>query len=409
MLAQGPNQAFFILLLGTLLFTTLALRELGRRAHFPPIIGYLLLGLVLRWQNDGRDFLNHEGIWLLEVLGEIGVVCLLFKVGLESNFQGLLRQLPNAVWIWIGNVGLSATLGFVTSRHLLGYPLVPSLFAATALSATSIGVALTVWQDCGRLRTELGEVVTDAAELDDLSTVFLLVLLFAMTPILHAGGSLEEMEREALLALGALVLKGLFFTAACFIFAHFMERPLTRMFRQGAEPVLLLVACGLIVSALAGWLGFSVAIGGLFGGLIFSRDPVAVKENTHFEPIHELFKPFFFIAIGYQIEPSILTSALGPGVALVAAALIGKLCGAGLPAWRRHGINGAILIGASMVPRAEIAMVVARSGHHAGAENVSSELYAALVLVCLVTSLLTPPILERRLRRLPMVDSPPPG
>ncbi len=398
---EFSDRPLFILVIGLVTLASLFLRALASRVSLPAIVGYLAMGLVLRWQNEIHDFLNHQGVWTLELLGEIGVVCLLFKVGLESNFQGLLKQLPNAIWIWICNVGFSGVLGFIAARYWLDIALIPSLFVATALTATSIGVSLSVWEETGRLRTELGELVTDAAELDDLSTVALLVLLFALAPILDAGGTLAEIERGLATALGILVFKGFVFAAVCVLFACYLERPISRFFSRHSDPVILLVGSGFLISAFAAWLGFSAAIGGLFAGMIFSRDPRSVKREASFEPIHELFKPFFFVAIGFQLNPEVLHKASGAAAVLFAVAVIGKVLGAALPAGRRLGWFAAGALGVSMVPRAEIAMVVAQSGNAASPAILSDELYAGLVLVCLATCLFTPPLLQWQLARLP--------
>lgn len=399
--AEFSERPLFILVIGLVTLTSLFVRALASRVSLPAIVGYIAMGLVLRWQNEAHDFLNHQGIWTLELLGEIGVVCLLFKVGLESNFQGLLKQLPNAVWIWICNVGLSGALGFVAARWWLEIGLLPSLFVATSLTATSIGVSLAVWEESGRLRTDLGELVTDAAELDDLSTVALLVLLFALVPIIEAGGTLGDIERGLALAIGVLVFKGFVFAAACFLFACYLERPISRFFSRRADPVIFPVGSGLLISAFAGWLGFSAAIGGLFAGMIFSRDPIAVKREASFKPIYELFKPFFFVAIGFQLNPAVLHSVSGTAAILLLVAVLGKVAGAAVPAGRRLGWFAAGALGVSMIPRAEIAMVVAQSGNTTSPAIVSDELYAGLVLVCLATCLFTPPILQWQLARLP--------
>ncbi len=399
--AEFSDRPLFILVIGLVTLASLFVRALARRVSLPAIVGYLAMGLLLRWQNESHDFLNHQGIWTLELLGEIGVVCLLFKVGLESNFQGLLKQLPNAVWIWICNVGLSGLLGFVAARWWLDIGLLPSLFVATALTATSIGVSPAVWEESGRLQTDLGELVTDAAELDDLSTVALLVLLFALVPILEAGGSIEDIERGLALAFGVLAFKGFVFAAACFLFACYLERPISRFFSRRADPVIFPVGSGLLISAFAGWLGFSAAIGGLFAGMIFSRDPIAVNREAYFKPIYELFKPFFFVAVGFQLNPAALHSASGTAALLLLVAVLGKVVGAAAPAGRRLGWFAAGALGVSMVPRAEIAMVVAQSGNATDPAIISDELYAGLVLVCLATCVFTPPILQWQLTRLP--------
>ena len=401
MIAEISDKPLFILMTGFVLLGVLFLRALEKRISFPAIVGYLMLGLLIRWQNDSHGFLNHEGVWTLEMFGEIGVVCLLFRVGLESNFQGLIEQLPNAIWVWVSNVAFSAALGFIASRYWLGMDLIPSLFVATALSATSIGVSMSVWQEARKLKTKLGELVTDTAELDDISTVMLLVILFSLVPILEKGGSLQEIEAGALQAMAGLFVRGVIFALICIFFANYLEKPVSRFFNRHSHPVIFLLGSGFVIGALAGWLGFSMAIGGLFAGLIFSRDPQAVKEDTSYEPIYELFTPFFFIAIGFQINPLVLEHASTSVFVLFFVAIIGKMVGALLPTVHRLGWQAACILGISLVPRAEIAMVVAKAGNSGPNAVISDELFASMVLVCLATCLLTPPLLQVLLNKEP--------
>lgn len=399
MIAAISDKPLFILTIGLVILGVLFLRALERKCSFPAVVGYLLMGLFLRWQNDRMGFLNHEGVWTLEILGEIGVVCLLFRVGLESNFQGLVKQLPNAVWVWVFNVGLSGLLGYIATRYWLDMNLIPSLFVATALTATSIGVSMSVWQEAKRLRTDLGELVTDTAELDDISAVMLLVILFSLVPILEKGGSLHEMEVGAAKALSALLFRGFLFASLCVLFANYLEKPVSQFFGRYSHPVVFLLGCGFIIGALAGWLGFSMAIGGLFAGLIFSRDPKAVKEDASCEPIYELFTPFFFISIGFQINPEVLQHASSGALVLLLVAIIGKVLGAIIPTLTKLGWSAALLLGVSLVPRAEIAMVVAKAGNSSQNAPISDELYASMVLVCLATCLITPPVLQNLIKR----------
>jgi Kef-type K+ transport system membrane component KefB len=157
---------------------------------------------------------------------------------------------------------------------------------------------------------------------------------------------------------------------------------------------------GLIVAALAEWLGFSLAIGALFAGLAFSRDPQAVRTEGRFEDLHTLFVPFFFMRIGMDASPAALVGgSAGLGVLLLGAAIAGKFIGAGLPAWWVAGPEAGVLIGLSMIPRAEIAMVVMYAGLRLGPEVVTERIFGAVLMVVLGTCLLTPWLLSTRLQR----------
>jgi Kef-type K+ transport system membrane component KefB len=165
-----------------------------------------------------------------------------------------------------------------------------------------------------------------------------------------------------------------------------------------------IVGIGFMIAALAGWLGFSVAVGGLFAGLAFSRDPEAVKMESSFLPVYEWLTPFFFIGIGLQMDPASAVSAAGIGGILLLAAVLGKLLGAGLPALLESGKGAAALLGVSMVPRAEISLVVIQTGNELGAWAVSDTLYGALVIVSAGTCLATPLALRYLFHAIPKAD-----
>ena len=149
-----------------------------------------------------------------------------------------------------------------------------------------------------------------------------------------------------------------------------------------------------MIAAIAGLLGFSEAIGAFFAGLVFSRDPEAVKIDASFEMLYDLFVPFFFISVGFTINLASLGAGLTWGSILLLVAIVGKLVGAGLPALLVTGWQGATAIGLSMVPRAEVMMIVMQHGLTLGDWAVSSHVFSAMVVVSALTSLLTPLILR---------------
>ena len=189
---------------------------------------------------------------------------------------------------------LSGVLGYCTSAYLLDLPLIPSLYIAVALTATSVAVPVAVWREAEALQSPNGELMLDVAELDDVSAILLMSLLFAAVPVLQAGAN-GVLLPTILTTGGVLLLKFLLFGAFCYIFSRFVEHRLTR-FMERIEPapdrMLMLVASGSVIAALAGLLGFSIALGAFFAGLIYSRDPEAVKVSQPFVVIYNLFTPF---------------------------------------------------------------------------------------------------------------------
>ncbi|MBD3348939.1 MAG: hypothetical protein GF400_07065 [Candidatus Eisenbacteria bacterium] len=141
------------------------------------------------------------------------------------------------------------------------------------------------------------------------------------------------------------------------------------MTEHAVFPTAVLIVAAVTITALAataGLLGFSLAIGAFFAGLVFSRDPKAVRIEASFDVLYELFVPFFFVGLGVLVAPGSLGGALGVAAALLAAAVAGKLAGTAIPAAPLMKGAGAGAIALSMVPRAETAMVIMRYGHRLG-------------------------------------------
>ncbi len=393
-----------ILLVGLLTVAAVGLHAALRRSLVPPLVAFIALGMLLRLADDRFGVLTGDGQAALGLLQQLGLFALLFRVGLESDLGGLAEQLPRASLVWVGNVVLSAVPGYLVMRHGFGYGPAPSLVAATALTATSVGVALGMWRRYRALDSPRGRLLTDVAELDDLSGIALMAVLFAVLPSLHAGAGGDGALAGAVALEAAIFLVKLgAFAAACLFLREYVEGWVTaRLARNGSarDLTVMVAGIGITIAGVAEWIGVSAAVGALFAGLVFSRDPEAVRIDAGFGGIHHLFMPFFFIGIGLALDPQALGGALGLGAALLAVAVLGKVVGAAVPALAATGTAGALLVGISMVPRAEIAMVVMSRGRELGDWAVPAELYAAFVLVAAATCLLSPLALSLAFRRL---------
>lgn len=390
-----------LLITGVLLVSAVLTKWALGKTSIPALVGYLVLGFVLRATGTETGFLTEGLTTHLGFMADVGVVALLFRVGLESDVKGLVSQLRNVPMIWLGNVALSGVLGYLASTYLLGFPQIPSLYIAVALTATSVAVPVAVWREAKALDCANGQLMLDTAELDDFSAILLMSLLFAAVPVLQSGSN-GALLPTILATGGMLLLKFIIFGGLCYAFSRFVEHRLTAFFERIApmpDPMLMLVASGSIIAALAGLMGFSIALGAFFAGLIFSRDPEAVKVSKPFVVLYNLFTPFFFIAIGLHVDPQLVMAAVIPGAILLAAAVVGKFIGTVAPAYRQIGLAGSCLLGVSMIPRAEIAMVVMEHGQELGESVVPHRAFAAMVMVSAATCIFTPLILRPMLTR----------
>lgn len=398
------SEALLIALIGAAILAARLVNALFRQLHVPSLVGHLALGLLLALSHEIWGILTPTNRATFSFLADLGVIVLLFRVGLETRIATLLKQLPKAAPVWVGNTLIAAAAGYAITS-LMGYSFVPSLVVATAMVATSVGVSVAIWQEQNILDSRDGAILLDVAELDDIAGVALMGLLLSILPVLGQSGA--QVWQTAATETALFIAKFAAFAGFCLIFARFIEGRLPHLFADVAPPrefMLLIVGVGLVVSALASSLGLSLAIGALFAGFIFSRDPEAVRTEASFDDIHAFFAPFFFIGIGLQVDVGALFSALPVGLMLLAAAVVGKIIGAGLPALLVLPAWDALAIGISMVPRAEIAMIVMHEARRFGSHVVPDPLFAGMVLVVAATTTLSALLLRPLLKRIQVGD-----
>ncbi len=409
-MTQADNRILLLIgIVGVILVISVLLKAGLKRISVPALVGYLLLGFILHSADLKWHLFSAGEAEVLEFMADIGIISLLFRVGLESQWDQLLRQLRPASLVWLGNVLVSGGLGFFTAHELLKLDLIPSLFIGTAMTATSVGISVAVWQEANMIRSLNGELMLDIAEMDDISAVILMGLLFTVAPILLSHPEISVVLPILAKSIGVFCLKAIIFGTFCFVFSRYLEQSITNFFQAlepPAESIIVVAGISFIIAALAGLLGFSVAIGAFFAGLVFSRDSDSVKLDALFDTFYEIFVPFFFIGIGLKIDLDALLTAFDLGVILLGVAVLGKFIGVGVPMLMiAPNSQNAILLGISMIPRAEIMMIVMQQGLQMGSWAVSPRLFAAMVVVSIVTSIVAPLVLNPLLQRWPQTET----
>ena len=150
-----------VLIFGGIIILNILIGAGLRRSGVPSLIGFLILGFLLRIVDSHWFFLSDEATGIFDFLATVGIIFLLFRVGLESNLPGLRRQLKPASVIWGGNILFSGILGYIMAYFALGLDLVPSLFVAVALTATSIAISVGVWQEAKSIKSPTGELLVE--------------------------------------------------------------------------------------------------------------------------------------------------------------------------------------------------------------------------------------------------------
>jgi Kef-type K+ transport system membrane component KefB len=391
------GSGLLLITLGVMLTLGPLIKAVCQRIRIPISVGHILLGLTVGSMLKPLDALASpvfEGSFA--VLAQLGIVALLFRVGLRSHTSALLEKLPDASVIWIVNVAGTFGAGYLVARYGLDWSIETSLVIGTAFTATSIAVSLAAWDELGMVNSDTATTLLDVAELDDLSAAVLLAILLGALPVMLNGSNGLWLQVGA--SSVTVMIKLAVFILGCYLFAHYFEAPFTHLNRQlGNSPfsmTLCILGVGLVIAAIAGALGFSIAVGAFFAGLAFSRDPEAVREDGGFTYLYEFLTPFFFIHIGMQTDFSVLLQAGDIGLILFAAAAISKLLFTAAPALLSMSRGDAVTLGVSMIPRAEIALVVIYECRAIDSRIVPPEVFAGMVLVSLATSVLAPIVLR---------------
>ena len=356
--------------------------ELFRRLRQPTLVGEILAGLLV----GPAVFGLVEPGEVLEVFAEIGVVFLLFWVGLETKLSELREVGSTAVSVGVlgvvipfaGGIGLGAALGEDTGT---------SLFIGAALVATSVGITSAVLIDLGVLERRASRTILGAAIVDDI--LALLLVAVAAGVAAEGGvdvGSIAVTAGIAVAFVGFVALGGTKLLAS---------RPaLLHAPRFSESPLLPAVIICLGLAAFAAQIGLAAIIGAFLAGMIVAETRDQSPIEAEIAPLYAFFPPFFFAFIGLEVSLAAFgqldTLLLLAGVTVLA--VVTKFAGAYLGALRM-GRRDAAFVGVGMVPRGEVGIIVAGIGNATG--TIDAELFAIIVAMSVITTLLVPPVLRR--------------
>ena len=379
--AAGDGHAFESLLVAlvAILIATKLVGALAQRIGQPAVLGELLAGVLLGGSVLG---VVDPADPVLHALSELGVLILLFEIGLHTDLRGLARVGATAVTVGLVGVVIPFVAGVGVARAL-GLDLMPAIVAGAALTATSIGISARVLSDLGQLKSPEGQVVIGAAVLDDV--VGLIVLSVVGSLVAGAELTAAGVARTAAPALGFVVLS----VTLGWVTVPPLFRLVERIRVAGALGVMAL-AFALLLAALAARAGSAMIIGAFAAGLILHPTPQRKEIERSATQLGYLFVPIFFASVGAQVELRALASrdALVVGGALIAVGVLGKIAAGLAPVWFR---GNRLLVGIAMVPRGEVGLIFAQMGLAAGVLTTST--FGAVMLMVVVTTFLTPPLL----------------
>jgi Kef-type K+ transport system membrane component KefB len=381
---------FFLYLL-VILLTARVFAELATRLMAPAVIGELFAGVVL-----GPSLLGWiQPLEAIKLMAEIGIILLLFEVGLGTDVKRLVRTGVKPFVVAVSGFVLPLVFGFVLGYWIFDLSLLVSLFIGGTLTATSIGITIRVLTDIKSQHSAEGQIVLGAAVLDDVLGVVLLALLYEFS----IGGGVSLVNAGKVLT----------FVIAFFVLAPLAAKSISlvikRFEKSSRIPGLLpttIVSLVFFFAWLAHVLGAPEMLGGFAAGLALSRRffmPLGIALHTHerfarrieaqMQPIVQLFTPIFFVYVGLSLNLREIdwgsTFIWQFSLTLLAVAVAGKVAGVYLirVSWPARWV-----IGLSMIPRGEVGLIFAELGRVSGIFN--NEIYAGMIIVIALTTVIPP-------------------
>ncbi|EKQ71297.1 Kef-type K+ transport system, membrane component [Leptolyngbyaceae cyanobacterium JSC-12] len=394
--------------------------ELCVRVNLPPVLGELVFGVIvgvsalhlLMFAEAGEDGSHSVIMSLLQatahmspsaftqvfqaqsevisVLAEVGVVVLLFEIGLESDLEELLRVGIQSTVVAVIGVVTPFILGASGLMLIFDVPAIPAVFAGAALTATSIGITAKVLAEMKQLSTREGQIIVGAAVIDDVLGIIVLAVV--------AG-----LARDGKVMVGDVVYliisSALFFVGAIWIGRlcnPFFVKLVNQMQTRG-QVLLASLFFALLLSYLSAIIHLEAILGAFAAGLILAETEKREELRAQVAPVADVLMPVFFVVVGARTDISVLNpfvpenwEGLIIAAFLIVIAIVGKLV-TGFGVFGQPGINR-LAIGVGMIPRGEVGLVFAAIGAATGA--LSEALNAAIIVMVILTTFLAPPLLR---------------
>jgi Kef-type K+ transport system membrane component KefB len=394
--------------------------ELSRLLNLPPVLGELMAGVLVGvsalnlvvFPDSGGTAATSNIMNVLELIGpltpeairaifgrqsevisvlaELGVIVLLFEIGLESDVRELKKVGYQATVVACVGVAVpfaAGTAGLVAFFHT---PIIPAIFAGAALTATSIGITSKILSEIGQLKSQEGQIIVGAAVIDDI----LGIIVLAVVASLAKTGEVDirnvlYLIVSATVFLGGAILLGQVFSKGFVAIANLLQ---TR-----GNLIVPALIFAFFMSFLANAIHLEAILGAFAAGLVLEETDERIELDAQIKPIADILVPIFFVTVGAKLDIGVLNPILpenreGLIIAafLIAIAIAGKLV-CGLAVFGQPGINR-WAVGVGMIPRGEVGLVFASIGAASGA--LDKPLQAAIIIVVILTTFLAPPFLR---------------
>ncbi|MFZ7104902.1 MAG: cation:proton antiporter [Peptococcaceae bacterium] len=381
-LTEILNKNGFLKELVIIFFTVKVLGHISIKFGQPSLFGQLLVGVIL-----GPSVLDilHTNI-ILKELAQVGVLMLMFLAGLETDLADFKKTAIPSLFVAVGGVILPLVGGTVYG-FISGYAYNVSVFIGVVLVATSVSISVQTLRELERLRSPEGCTILGAAVIDDILGLIILSIVLSLT----IGG-------EEITVIGVVILKiiafFIFATIAGYIIVPLMMFMASKILVSEGKLTFALIIV-FILSLAAEYLGLAGIVGAYFAGIMIGRNKARQEITQKIEALgHAFFFPIFFVSIGIIADINSVTGELVKFSLMISfIAVFSKILGSGLGAFLSgFSLKSSAGIGAGMVSRGEVALIVANIGLTAGLLTI--DLYTVLVAVTIITTVITPVLLK---------------
>jgi Kef-type K+ transport system membrane component KefB len=391
----GSDTARLLLALAAMLVSAKLLGEVAERLGQPAVLGELVAGVLLGGSVLGVVPTEGPPGELIHLLSELGLLLLLFEIGLEIDLRGLFHVGPASLAVAVVGVAVPFALAYVFWAHV--YPAPPTGFdrgvvailLGATLTATSVGITARVLSDLGCMNSAEARIIIGAAVIDDVLGLVILTVVsgIANGTAVSVSGTLWTLA----VAVGFLVI-------AVLLGRFIMPRLFDLVVRMRVRFVLLVfsVAFAVGLSALASAAGSALIIGAFAAGIILSGTNQFDTIEHEVKPVASVFTPIFFVSVGASLNVALLNPATPEARSILAlAGLITLLAIAGkvVAGWAAPWLNfRRLVVGVGMVPRGEVGLIFADMGRRSGL--LTSEVFGAVLIMIMATTFVTPPVLK---------------
>ena len=352
-----------------------------------PILGSISGAITDNLKADHFAIPVAPEIWFL---GQVGAVILLFNSGLESDLKLFLKYSKQATIVAIGGMTLPFILGLVVMvsfGYSSNFADSQAIFMGTVLTATSIGITVRVLNELKKLGSPEGITVLGAAVLDDVLGILLLTIVVGMA---------SSTENLTLIDISIIIVKTLGFWLGLTIIGRLLSSHISKLFvkfHSNGSLLVLSLSLAFISSGVAEFFGLAMIIGAFSIGIALSGSELAKKIEKPMHGISAIFVPIFFVTTGMLVDLTTIASYWEFGAILTIVGIIGKVFGSGATGLLAgFKPKESLKIGVGMLPRGEVALIMAAIGIASGA--LTQNLYGAVIMMTFITTLLAPLVLS---------------